>query len=181
MRRLMKSYMITSQTTDILQQQLQIQKPDYALYRDKSNLDYAKDATSFINLCKKYPNTKSFIHQDVALAYKLKSDGVHLTSLQFDEIEKAKGYNLEVIISTHTHEEVIKAQELGADAVTYSPIFASPNKGEPKGIKDLETLLESCVVKVFALGGIISKKHLNILGDTSCYGFASIRYFREDK
>ena len=182
----MHKYLITSEEfythdSDIfkekLKNQIQIHKPKYVLYRDKSNQNYKQQAQEFIVLCKRHDDVKSFIHQDVDLAVSLGAIGVHLTSLQFDEIKKAKEKNLEVIISTHTHEEVLKAQSLGADAVTYSPIFPSPNKGEPKGVEDLKTLLEKCDIKVFALGGIISEEQMYQLQKTQCYGFASIRYF----
>lgn len=82
-----------------------------------------------------------------------------------------------VIISTHTQKEVLRAQMLGADALTYSPIFASPNKGEPKGVEDLRELLEICSIKVFALGGIVTQEHIAAIEETKAYGFASIRYF----
>ncbi len=182
----MKKYLITSREfyTDtpavfrsILHEQLKEHLPNYALYRDKSNPDYDKQASHFVEVCNQFDGIKSFIHQDINLAYELKATGVHLTSKQIDLIPQAKSKHLEVIVSTHTKDEVITAQELGADAVTYSPIFASPNKGKPKGIKDLKDILSISEIKVFALGGIISKEQIELLNDTSVYGFASIRYF----
>ncbi len=183
----MKKYLITSKEfytnnsenfCSILQKQFKKHKPDYALYRDKSNKNYDKQAVDFIKICSEFDNIKSFIHQDIELAKELNATGVHLTSTQFEEIENAKNLGLEVIISTHTHMEVLQAQKLGADAVTYSPIFASPKKGEPKGVSDLKKLLNVCDIKVFALGGILEKEHLDAVGRTKAYGFASIRYFQ---
>lgn len=157
--------------------QLKKYHPDYVLYRDKKNSNYDNDAEKFVKLCREFKRTKSFIHQDADLAEKLGADGVHLTSNQFDKIAKAKDKGLEVIISTHTLDEVIKAQSFGADAVTYSPIFATPNKGEPKGIDTLKNLLYTVDIKVFALGGITSQKEIKEIEKTNVYGFASIRYF----
>ena len=182
----MHKYLITSEefytdTSDIfrekLQKQFEIHMPDFALYRDKENQNYAKQAKEFIDVCNSFEQIKSFIHRDVELASQLQAKGVHLTSTQFEQIPHAKSKNLEVIISTHTHEEVLIAQELGADYVTYSPIFASPNKGEPKGIDDLKKLLKKCKIKVFALGGIINTGHVKSVSECGTYGFASIRYF----
>jgi len=172
----LKRYLITSPEfyTDA---QVLKHRADYALYRDKTNPDYDKSAKHFVELCESQENLKSFIHQKVDLAKELKATGVHLTSQQFDEIVHAKKLNLEVIISTHTHEEVLKAQVLGADAVTYSPIFASPNKGTPKGIEDLKELLSKCDINVFALGGIIDEEQVQLIEKVKPYGFASIRYF----
>lgn len=182
----MKKYLITSKEfyTDKpsafgekLKQQFKIHMPDFALFRDKTTPEYEKLAREFVNICSGFDSIKSFIHQDADLAYRLKANGVHLTSTQFDKIEYAKTLGLEVTISTHTHEEVLNAQELGADAVTYSPIFATPNKGEPKGVDDLKELLNKCSVKVFALGGIVEDWHLKSVEEAGSYGFASIRYF----
>ena len=182
----MKKYLITSREfyTDtpaifrnILHQQFIEHAPDYALYRDKSNPNYAIQAAHFVEVCNQFEDIKSFIHRDIALAKELGSKGVHLTSQQFDDIVDAKKAGLEVIISTHTHDEVLKAQSLGADEVTYSPIFTSPKKGEPKGVDDLKELLNKCDIKVFALGGIIESSQIKLIEDTKAYGFASIRYF----
>lgn len=69
------------------------------------------------------------------------------------------------------------AEEMGADAVTYSPIFFSPGKGEAKGLKDLEELAKNSKINIYALGGIIEEKHVEDIKKTKAYGFASIRYF----
>jgi thiamine-phosphate pyrophosphorylase len=182
----MKKYLITSRQfyTDtpaifrnILHQQISEHLPNYALYRDKLNPNYAIQAAHFVEVCNQFEAVKSFIHRDAILAKELGAFGVHLTSLEFDKIPEAKELGLEVIISTHTHKEVLTAESLGADAVTYSPIFASPGKGEPKGVEDLKELLNKCNIKVFALGGIVEDSHLKKIEKTKVYGFASIRYF----
>ena len=182
----MNKYLITSREfyTDtpavfrsILHQQIQQHLPSYVLYRDKSNPDYDTQAEYAVQVCSQFENVKCFIHQKINLAKELNATGVHLTSKQFSEIKKAKDLGLEVIISTHTHEEVLDAQEKGADAVTYSPVFTSPGKGEAKGIIDLEELLKKCSIKVFALGGIVTEDEISQIEKTSAYGFASIRYF----
>ncbi|WP_373070071.1 thiamine phosphate synthase [Sulfurimonas sp.] len=171
----MKSYMITSDA--LSSEHIKKHMPDYVLYRDKTNQNYADDASKFVDVCRRFKGVKSFLHQDADLAKKLGANGVHLTSLQLDKVEYAKSKNLEVIISTHSLEEVQKAEILGADAVTYSPVFNTPNKGEPKGVDDLKVLVECVDIKVFALGGITSQKEIDKIKDTGVYGFASIRYF----
>jgi len=182
----MQKYLITSREfyTDtpavfrsIIHEQLQIHLPHYALYRDKSNPDYDIQAEYFTQVCSQFENVKSFLHQKPDLAKELGANGVHLTSKQFEQIPYAKSLNLEVIISTHTHKEVQEAQHLGADYVTYSPIFNSPNKGIAKGVEDLKKLVEKTDIKIFALGGIIQKEQIQMLKGANPYGFASIRYF----
>ena len=182
----MNKYLITSREfyTDtpaifrnILHEQFKEYMPEYALYRDKSNPNYDIQAAHFVEVCKQFDGIKSFIHRDADLAKKLGAFGVHFTSKQFDEIPHAKELGLEVVISTHTHEEVLKAEQLGADGVTYSPIFSSPGKGEPKGVDDLKELVEKSNIKVFALGGIVEPRHVDMIKEAKPYGFASIRYF----
>lgn len=182
----MQKYLITSEefygaTPELfrskLHSQLKKHKPSYALYRDKTNTNYDELAAVFADVCKEYRGLKCFVHQDIFLAKKLGVSGVHLTSLQFEEIAEAKKMGLLVIVSTHTKEEVLRAEKLGADAVTYSPIFASPDKGEPKGVEELKKILEVSDIRVFALGGIVTKEHIEMIEQSRAYGFASIRYF----
>ncbi|MBA1438722.1 MAG: thiamine phosphate synthase [Epsilonproteobacteria bacterium] len=170
-----KSYCIT----DSVRCNAIVQKhhPDFILYRDKQTKQYARNAKEFVTRCSAYPKTKLFLHQDYTLASELGVDGVHLTSQQFDKIEAAKRLDLEVIVSTHSLDEVLHATTLGADYVTWSPIFASPNKGKPKGLKALVEVVQKSSVKVFALGGIVTQKHIKQIEQSGAYGFASMRYF----
>ena len=151
--------------------------PDFALYRDKENENYRLEAENFVQMTQPFKRLKSFLHRDYNLADTLGYTGVHLTSTQFADIPKAKALGLEVVISTHTFDEVIKAEKLGADYVTYSPIFLTPNKGEPKGVADLKKVVAASQIKIFALGGIIDEKQIKEIEDTGAFGFASIRYF----
>ncbi|MGA9045074.1 thiamine phosphate synthase [Sulfuricurvum sp.] len=182
----MKSYLITDpsfygSSRDSLESSLNavLSKtiPDFALFRDKQTSDYPILAQSFIRVCRSYGISKVLLHGDYTLAKGLGADGVHLTGTQFDEIAEAKKQGLYVVISTHTHDEALKAQELGADAITYSPIFFSPAKGEPKGLEDLKEIVDKIRVPIFALGGITACEQINAVSTTGAYGFASIRYF----
>ena len=182
----MKKYLITSREhyTDtpavfrsILQESLKKHLPDFALYRDKNNPHYRAQADHFLDVCKNFQGLKAFLHQDYELAARLGAVGVHLTSQQFDDIPKAKTLGLEVIISTHTHDEVHIAEAMGADYITYSPIFSTPDKGEPKGVDDLREIIQMTDIDVFALGGIVSEKEVAALQESGAFGFASIRYF----
>jgi thiamine-phosphate pyrophosphorylase len=184
----LKKYLITSpefytDTPQIfrekLKNQLQIHKPEFVLLRDKTTQNYKALAEVFVTLCREFEGVRCFLHQDATLAQELGADGVHLTSLQFGEITASKKRALEVIISTHTQEEVLEAQKLGADYATYSPIFHSPNKGEPKGVESLQKVVQNSQIKIFALGGIISQSQIKELEKSNCYGFASIRLFYE--
>jgi thiamine-phosphate pyrophosphorylase len=178
---MIKSYLITDpsvfgtnpeQLSTRLSASLEKYLPDYVCLRDKRSEDYALLAEAFLKLKGEH---KSLLHGDVDLAISLGAYGVHLSSLQFDKIEKAKKAGLYVIVSTHSLEEALLAK--GADAITYSPIFHSPNKGRAKGLADLKEIKGKIKTNIFALGGITSKEQIKQVENCGVYGFASIRYF----
>ena len=149
---------------------------DYVLFRDKISKNYKEQANSFLDISKSM-GFKRLLHSNYKLAYDLKADGVHLTSKQFNEIEKAKELGLWTVISTHSLNEIKLAEKLGANAVTFSPIFDTPNKGTPKGIEGLIKAIDSSNINIIALGGIVKQEHINLIKKTKVFGFASIRYF----
>ncbi len=151
---------------------------DYTCFRDKTyNKKLEKFASRFLEISKKYNIKKTFLNTHIDLAFKLGFFGVHLNSKQFDMISYAKDMNLSVIISTHSIKEAIEAQKLGADAITFSPIFETPNKPKPKGVESLKEVCNLLKIKCFALGGIVSQKEIDLCQRSGAYGFASIRYF----
>jgi thiamine-phosphate pyrophosphorylase len=152
-------------------------KPDYALYRDKTNPRYKELASVFVKVCREFAPLACMLHGDEVVAHELQADGVHLTFTQFENIAHAKELGLFTVASTHTDEEIVHAIALGADAVTFSPIFPSPNKGEPKGLEALCEVVAKNPIKVFALGGIVEPWHVEAIAKSGAYGFASIRYF----
>jgi len=152
-------------------------KIEFICYRDKKSKNYNKLAADFIRTCRELAVENIFLHTDYMLSHALKADGVHLSSSSFDEIKKAKELGLKVIVSTHSLDEAICAQEEGADFITYSPIFETPNKGDPKGLEDLKEIVDKMQIKIFALGGIVTQSHVDQLKNSDVYGFASIRYF----
>jgi len=186
---MLKKYLITSRSyyTDtpavfrsILHERIKATMPDFVLYRDKFEKNYSLFAEHTVETARQFESVKPFVHQDATLAKKIGADGVHLTSKQFDAIKEAKELGLEVIVSTHSIEELKEVEKLGADYATFSPIFASPGKGEPKGVEALKEAVESVSINIFALGGIITPEDVKKIEPVNPYGFASIRYFYED-
>jgi len=155
---------------------LQAHAPAFALYRDKANPDYARFAAVFVDTCRAH-GVRAMLHRDAALAASLGADGVHLTSAQFGAIAPAKAAGLFTVISTHSAVELAHASADGADAATYSPIFASPGKGAPKGLEDLNETAGKIDLPVIALGGIVTPQQISAVQAAGAAGFASIRYF----
>lgn len=179
----MISYAITDPSTlsfDHLHQDIErfSTKADMIVYRDKKNLNYPSNAKEFIDLASNYPFKKILLHSDYQLARSLGADGVHLTSSQFDDIIKAKSLGLFVVISCHTPNEAIVAQKCGANMITFSPIFATPNKGIPLGVVVIDMLRKKVSLPIIALGGILTQEQIDACKANGASGFASIRYFR---
>lgn len=163
---------------EILTNILNKQQIDIACFRDKESSNFEDLAKIFIKICKEKNIKKILLNGDYIKAKKLNASGIHLTSTQFDDISKAKDLGLYVIISCHTFEDIEKAINNQADAVTYSPIFETPNKGTPKGIEVLKEVVDKYPnMNIIALGGIINEKQIKQVSKTKAYGIASIRYF----
>jgi thiamine-phosphate pyrophosphorylase len=176
----MIAYAITDPTTldfTHLKQDLKrfASKASMIVYRDKNNSNYAQHAKVFVKNAKGFD--KVLLHGDYLLANILDATGVHLKSTQFDDIVEAKKLGLFVVISTHTLSEALKAQELGADMITFSPIFDTPNKGTAIGTDVLKHVVSSVTIPVIALGGILTQEQIASCIKVGAKGFASIRYF----
>ncbi|MET0753456.1 MAG: thiamine phosphate synthase [Pyrinomonadaceae bacterium] len=113
---------------------------------------------------------------DIALA--AKAGGVHLTanSLSAEIIRRNFPKDFIIGVSAHTIEKAEQAKREGANFATFSPIFASPTKGEPKG---LDALREACErlkpFPIIALGGIDETNYESVL-ENGASGFAAIRF-----
>jgi thiamine-phosphate pyrophosphorylase len=150
-------------------------KASMIVYRDKHTKKYDVNAEQFVFAAKNFD--KVLLHGDYLLSKQCKADGVHLKSTQFEDISKAKEVGLFVIVSTHTIEEARKAELLGADMITFSPIFYTPNKGKAVGLNALKDVVLSVKIPVIALGGILTQSQIYACADAGAKGFASIRYF----
>jgi thiamine-phosphate pyrophosphorylase len=152
-------------------------KASMIVYRDKFNSDYATNASDFVEAAKVYCFNKIIIHGDYKLAKSIGADGVHFTSIQLNEISAAKIEDLFVIVSTHSLEELKRAERSGADMATFSPVFDTPNKNKAVGLKILKSVCQEVDIPIIALGGVLTQKQIVDCKDAGAKGFASIRYF----
>ncbi len=151
--------------------------PDFVCFRDKQNETIEPYARHFLEAARRYGISRTLINHEIALAVKLGFWGLHLTSAQHERVGSVSR-RFFTVVSTHTVTEALAVQERGADAVTLSPIFASPGKGEGRGPDFLcEATRKVRKAKIFALGGIVSEKEIRKIARCAPYGFASIRYF----
>ena len=122
--------------------------------------------------------TKLLVNDRADIALAAKADGVHLTenSLSAEIVRRNFPKNFIIGVSAHSLAKAEIARQQKADFATFSPIFASPNKDQPKG---LEKLREVCKklrdFPVIALGGIDENNFRDVL-KTGASGFAAIRF-----
>jgi thiamine-phosphate pyrophosphorylase len=119
------------------------------------------------------------INDRLDLALALAADGVHLgsRSVLVADARALLGPDAWISVACHSVDDVVRAATEGADAVTLSPIFASPGKSSPLGLAALAAAREALggrSISLHALGGV------DLATAPSCFaagadGVASIR------
>lgn len=99
------------------------------------------------------------VNDRVDLVMALNMSGVHLRtdSLPLPTARQVLGSNRLVGISTHSIEEVRRANREGADYIVFGPIYETPSKrsfGPPLGLDRLTEACSQSTVPIFAIGGI---------------------------
>jgi thiamine-phosphate pyrophosphorylase len=103
------------------------------------------------------------LNDRVDLVLALNLDGVHLraNSLPVSVVRRLIGPNRLIGISTHSVEDVQRANHDGADYIIFGPIFDTPSKrsfGAPLGLDVLADVCRNSMVPIFAIGGITSER-----------------------
>jgi len=125
--------------------------------------------------------TKILVNDRADIALAASADGVHLTSASLSAKTISQNFPREFIVgvSAHTIEEAEKAKSEGADFATLSPIFATPEKGLPKGLDALREVCEKLKpFPVIALGGVDETNFKSVL-ENGASGFAAIRFLNK--
>ncbi len=113
------------------------------------------------------------------IAAKVGADGVHLASGLAADVNAARkllGDERYIAVSTHSLEEALKAEEDGADFLTFGPVFSTPSKekyGKPAGLDALEEVCREASIPVFAVGGIKTENVAEAL-ERGAFGIAVI-------
>jgi thiamine-phosphate pyrophosphorylase len=113
---------------------------------------------------------KLIINDRVDVALAVDADGVHIgsQSLPTYKVRRLLGEKKLIGVSCHNQIQAIAAQEMGADFITFGPVYFTPSKaayGDPVGLEKLKMVTEMLQIPVFALGGI---KQENCAEITSC-------------
>jgi 8-oxo-dGTP diphosphatase len=118
---------------------------------------------------------KVLINGDVALAQAIGADGVHLTSVQLDQLTERPPVAW-CSASCHTAEELSRAQVLGCDFAMLSPVL--PTKSHPGaehlGWARFSALAAGSSIPVYALGGL-TREDMSTAWQRGAHGIALLR------
>ncbi len=103
------------------------------------------------------------VNDRVDLMMALNLDGVHLRSdsLSATSVRQLIGPRRLIGVSTHSVEDVRRANQDGADYVVFGPIFETPSKrpfGSPLGLHLLADVCRRSSIPVLAIGGITCER-----------------------
>ncbi|HBG04670.1 MAG: thiamine-phosphate diphosphorylase [Geobacteraceae bacterium GWC2_58_44] len=102
---------------------------------------------------------KLIINDRVDVALSVEADGVHIgsSSLPLYKVRRLLGEKKLIGVSCHNQVQAITAQEMGADFITFGPVYYTASKapyGDPVGLEKLDLVTGMLQIPVFALGGI---------------------------
>lgn len=143
---------------DQIKKLVALEEIDYLIVREKdlSKEEYSKLAKQVIEICKGFKTT-CILHSFKQVALECNHPYIHLTYKSFLELsEEERAFYKVIGVSTHSVEEAVKCQALGATYITASHIFPTACKEglEPKGLSFLREVTASVSIPVYALGGI---------------------------
>ena len=145
--------------------------------KDLSSRDLYELAFAMRKLTARY-DAGLFINDRVDIALAVDADGVHLggSSLPIHRARKVLGKKRLIGVSCHNQVNAMAAQDLGADFITYGPVFHTLSKaayGPPVGIDSLKEVTPRLSIPVFALGGITSRNTRQVIS-AGAHGIALI-------
>lgn len=119
--------------------------------------------------------TIMLINENIPLAQALQADGVHLTAAQLRSLHSRPAVNW-CGASCHNAQELQRAEQLGVDFVTLSPVQPTlSHPGAPSlGWEKFAALIRDYPLPVYALGGLLPAD-LKIAREHGAHGIAMMR------
>jgi len=145
--------------------------------KDAGTRELLDAAYSLREITKRY-KARLFINGRVDIAMAVGADGVHLgiSDIPVHAARKAAGNDMLIGASAHSVAEAKRAEQEGADFVTFGPVYETPSKlqyGKPVGVQTIERVKEEVSIPVFAIGGI-NRERVGEALKAGAYGVALI-------
>ena len=127
-------------------------------------------------LCARY-HVPFIINDNVELALEVDADGVHVGQEDMDarDVRSLIGNDKILGVTAKTVEQALCAQQAGADYLGSGAVFGSATKtnAKPMSRELLQTICQSVIIPVVAIGGI-HKGNINTLAGTGIQGAAVV-------
>jgi thiamine-phosphate pyrophosphorylase len=144
----------------------------------------ARELAALVRRVLELPNpnrTRILVNERTDVALATGAHGVHLPSdaISPGRLRAIVPREFLIGVSTHTLEEVVEAERLGANFVVFGPVFTPISKTShlpPRGIEELARVCASARIPVFALGGI-TVANAPLCERAGAVGIAGIAYF----
>jgi thiamine-phosphate pyrophosphorylase len=112
---------------------------------------------------------RCFVNDCVDVCLSIFGVGIHLRSdgLPVDQVRRLVGPDRLIAVSTHSSEEVQRAEQHGADFVVLGPIYDTPSKrgfGQPIGPAVIAAARSKSRLPIFAIGGITRDNVGEVMG-----------------
>ena len=125
--------------------------------------------------------TRIIVNERFDIAFAAGAQGVQLTSrsIPADVVRCAVPEGFLIGVSAHSRQGVLNAKAATADFALFGNVFATPGKGDPAGIEELENVCSAAgEFPVIAVGGIDATNADRVIA-AGAAGFAAIRYLNE--
>ena len=118
------------------------------------------------------------VNDSVDVCLSVPGVGIHLRadSLPVDRVRQLVGPQRLIAVSTHSADDVDRAEYQGADFVVLGPIYDTPSKriyGQPIGPKAIDMARRRSRLPIFAIGGI-KKENIAEIMRAGAFGVAAV-------
>lgn len=127
--------------------------------KDLSEEEYYSIAGKVMDICAD-ANVKCILHSFCNVAQRLSCEYIHLPLHILSKNPRLKNQFVEIGVSTHSVDDAVEAQRLGAAYITAGHIFSTDcKKGiPPRGLDFLQNVCKSVNIPVYAIGGLTEEK-----------------------